>query len=373
MTSIKTVHILIDNAVRLHFFQLVLNNENITPSFVFHSNLYTYALAKIKRLSGKHILLKQSKTKKKAKQSSIEEIKGKREHNYGINLNNFKKLVRTNDELWIFSGFQYAALEMKAIHHNIRYFEIANFPNKYQSSYTGINADADHNNQILKLRKKYFVAQKDVAQLKSQLLNFRPPHVDSSILSKALEQAMNLLGFYCLQTAAPHTSPLQQLKTAIEIHRVRKVIHTYKSQQRPTKFNLFIGQVAQDSQTLFQSNTNAIDSIAKAHQDSLSKELPLVVRLHPGEKQLSAIQEQIDFCKQKNILICNQGALLEVVLQSDHIYTINSTGGLHSLLLEKPLTLYGNSFYQGWKASDVVLYHKYLLKNLKSKKHEKRT
>ncbi|MGF1745859.1 hypothetical protein [Vibrio minamisatsumaniensis] len=366
MKQKKKVHILIDNASRLDFFQRVLNNENTTPSCVFHSNIYTYVLAKTKKHPGSHILLRQSKVKKNTAQSSIEEIKGQREYQYGINISNFKKLVEPSDELWVFSGFQYVALEIKTTHHNIRYFEIANFPNKYQSSYTGVNADADHNHKIEELRTTHTVTPREIELLKTQLLTFRPPHVDSSILSKALEQFVNLIGFHCLKTTAPHSSPLQQLQKAIEIHRVRKIIHNHKHLQRPSNFNLFIGQVAQDSQTLFQSNTNAIDSIKKAHQDSESKGLPLIVRLHPGEKQLCVIQEQTRFCKQEGILICNQGALLESVLQSEHIYTINSTGGLHSLLLEKPVTLYGNSFYQDWKASDVVLYHQHLLQELHS-------
>lgn len=366
MKKKKIIHILIDNATRLEFFQRVLNNENTIPCCVLHSNLYSYVLAKAQKYPGNHILLRQSKAKKNKVPLSIEEIKGQRGYQYGINLVNFNKLIGSNDELWVFSGFQYVALEIKAVHNNVRYFEIANFPNKYQSSYTGINADADHNHKIEELRKTHTVTPREVERLKTKLLTFRPPHVDSSILSKALEQFVNLIGFYCLKTAAPHSSPLQQLKTAIEIYRVRKVIHSHKSLQRPSNFNLFIGQVAQDSQTLFQSNTNAINSIKKAHQDSESKGLPLIVRLHPGEKQLCAIQEQIHFCKQEGILICNQGALLESVLQSEHIYTINSTGGLHSLLLEKPVTLYGNSFYQDWKASDVVLYHQYLLQELHS-------
>lgn len=357
----NNLHVLIDNNTRLEFFNRVFLTEKTMPTIVYHSNLYTWLKAKFNNHPGQQTLLKRKNNNRLSIRSSIEEVKQNKCINYGIDKQNINSKDST---LWVFSGFQFSALELIPNYKSVRYFEIANFPNKYQSSVKGVNADADYNESIKTLRKTQKVSSKDIEQLKSLLLGFRPPHVDTSIIGKAIEQIINLIGFHLFKTLAPHQSPLKQLSKAKEIHQVRKIIARYQQEELPKKFNLFIGQVTEDSQTLFQSNTDTIESIDKAFRVSCSEKIPLVVRLHPGEKNLYYLNKQIKYCGKNGIKISNNGNLLETVDKCEKVFTINSTGGLQSILFEKTVITYGKCFYYDWNKSDVVIYYKNILKNL---------
>jgi len=366
MKNGKKIHLLIDNNTRLSFFSRVIQNENVKPIIVYHSNIYTWIKAKLIGFPGKQLLLSRKETFSIRKRKSIEEVKSGHTIKYSINASTIEKTTN-NDILWIFSGFQFSALELSKLYKTIRYFEIANFPNKYQSSYAGVNADSDYTTTLLKLNNLENISQREIEELKESLINFRPNHVDSSILGKALEQIINLFGFYLFKTLAPHDSPFKQIKTALDIYQVRKVIRSYCQPSFPSQYNLFIGQVAHDSQTVFQSETDPIAAIHLAFEQSKRQRIPLVVRLHPGEKSLASLRKQIDFCEKNNITICNNGSLLKAVNNSSEVFTINSTGGLQSLLFEKKVTTYGRAFYSRWNSKDVVLYHKHILKDLNNK------
>ncbi|WP_245688524.1 hypothetical protein [Vibrio sonorensis] len=296
---------------------------------------------------------------------SIEEIKSGKTIQYGLHL------AHSNDELkratlWVFSGFQFSAMELAQLYNSTRYFEIANFPNKYQSSYKGVNADADHDKKVRSLSSSHTITQEDMSGLVNLLNHYRPPHVDTSILSKSVEQVINLLGFYVLNTAAPQASPLAQIKTAFEIQKCRKLIERFQATPLPERYSLFIGQVSQDSQTVLQSKVNTKQALINALNDIDKPHSHLVLRLHPGEKKLSAITELIEFSKEHNIIVSNKGSLFEVAAHCEKVYTINSTGGLQCLLLDKEVTTYGDAFYKGWDKKLVTAYYKYVLRELVS-------
>lgn len=359
----RSFHLLIDNAVRLAFFRRVCATEGRTPSVVFHANLYTWLKASILRMPGQHLLLKRERTPRLSGQPSIEEIKNGTNIRSGIHF----PLGDKQDELWVFSGFQYAACELIPYYNKVRYFEIGNFPNRYQSSYSGVNADADYNEKIHVLRQTYPVTAQQVSELAQSLLHFRPPHVDVSITSKALEQGINLLGYQFFNTAAPQLCIRAQLALATRIKRARKMITKFEKVPLPERFHLFIAQVSQDSQTLFQSELTSTEALSLALDNASTKNLPLVVRLHPGEKNPDDLEQIIDFCTHHQILVSNQGSLLSTVQKSQHVSTINSTGGLHALLLGKPVTTYGRSFYRTWHPTDAYLYYRYILRPLEKR------
>lgn len=256
----RSFHLLIDNAVRLAFFQRVCDSEGRTPSVIFHANLYTWLKARILRMPGQHLLLKRERTPRLSGRPSIEEIKNGTNIGSGIHF----PLGDKQDELWVFSGFQYAACELIPYYNKVRYFEIGNFPNRYQSSYSGVNADADYNEQIHVLRQTYPVSAQQVSELAQSLLHFRPPHVDVSIIGKALEQGINLVGYWFFNTAAPQLSIGSQLALAIKIKRSRQLIARFENVPLPQRFHLFIAQVSKDSQTLFQSDVTAIEALSLA-------------------------------------------------------------------------------------------------------------
>ncbi|WP_413702268.1 hypothetical protein ACLKMH_05920 [Psychromonas sp. KJ10-10] len=184
--------------------------------------------------------------------------------------------------------------------------------------------------------------------------------------SKITEAFTNKLGTYFFNTLAPQKSAIKQIIYAFKIHRSRQLIKKYCHPSFEIKDNyaLFISQVEEDTQTLFQSEETSLSALKKAKSLSEELNLKLIVRLHPAEKNLESLISLITFCKLNGIKIDNSGSLLSAVLNAKHVITINSTGGLHSILLGKNVTCLGATFYNTWKPMDVVLYNKFILKNI---------
>ncbi len=367
----EKIFILIDNVERMHFFNGLIINNNIKNVTLLHSNIYTFILSRNNSLIVNSFLLKREENNNRAKSDlSIEETKNKKLYGYSLLSKQsllIEALSKKSTQIWIFSGFQYAYLVMKPfleVEKTI-FFEIGNFPNKYQSSRIGINAGSDSNLKIQELRDQYHIKQSDIHALIDKLLYFRPPHIDRRISSKIIETFVNKMGYFFCNTLAPHNTVFSQLTYAYSIYRSRRLIKKYCSDKFENKNNyaLFIGQVEEDTQTVFQSEETNLSALKKAKIISENLNLELVVRLHPAEKNYQSLMKVIGYCKLNHIKINNSGSLLSAVANSKHVITINSTGGLHSILLGKKVTCLGLSFYKDWGAKDVVLYYKYVLKN----------
>ena len=366
----SNVLVLIDDVTRMNFFyDLIKSNKTKNITFL-HSNIYTFILSKNNPLILNSILLKREKNNSLNNTLSIEEAKHQKKYNYSISAkqtNLIQSLSKASTQIWIFSGFQYSYLAIKDLLEIKKtiFFEIGNFPNKYQSSKKGVNANSDHNARIQDLKLKQIVTSSEVKDLIAELFHFRPPHVDRKISSKFIETFANFIGNCFYRTLAPHQTILNQLLYAYNIYRSRNLIkhHCFDKFENENNYALFIGQVEEDTQTIFQSEETGLSALKKAKRICKELNLQLVVRLHPAEKNYQSLTNIISYCKLHNIEINNSGSLLSAVSNSKHVITINSTGGLHSILLGKKVTCLGDSFYKNWCAEDVVLYYKYILKN----------
>lgn len=369
----EKVLILIDNAEKMDFFCKIIKKNNIKNITFIHSNLYTFKKAQNKFPLIDSILLKKDRSKSANRNSSpsIEEAKNKKIYRYNISdkqASTLKKLSDSTNQIWIFSGFQYSYNVIKNILDIDKtiFFEIGNFPNMYQFSKTGVNANANHNIEIQKLRLAHTVKNEDKEALINKLFNFRPPHIDRKISSKIIESFTNKIGDMLFNTLAPQKYILEQLHFAFKIYRSRKLIKKYNFGEfnEENNYVLFIGQVEEDTQTLFQSEETCLSALKKAKKIAKKLNLKLIVRLHPAEKNYQSLINITTYCKLNNILINNSGSLLSAAIYSEHVITINSTGGLHSILLDKKVTCLGSSFYKSWNSNDVVLYYKYLLQQI---------
>jgi len=366
----ESILVLIDNAERMFFFCNLIKSNNIKNITFLHSNFYTFIIAQKNPLIANSMLLKREINSTKKNNLSIEEVKNKQPYNYSIlsqQSAHIETLSNKSTHIWVFSGFQYSYLAIRSFL-DIRktiFFEIGNFPNKYQSSKVGVNADSDYNLIMEGLRLKYTVQYSEKEYLISKLFNFRPPHVDRKISSKIIESLTNKLGDCFYKTLAPQKKILNQLSFACDIQKSRNLIKKYcfEKFERRSNYALFIGQVEEDTQTVFQSEETCLSALKKAKKISENLNLQLIVRLHPAEKNYQILIDMITYCKLHNIEINNSGSLLSAVVNSKHVITINSTGGLHSILLGKKVTCLGSCFYKDWCAEDVVLYYKYILKN----------
>lgn len=362
-----SVNLLVDNAERMRFFYKIISAESMSIRFVFHTSCYTYFQAKKKNIDGEHILLYRKVVLVGASDTPcIEEVKNGRLYTYELSQSSISSIncLKKTDFLFVFSGFQVA---WRAVEREFKgvpiFFEIGNFPDKYQCSVSGVNADSDAKNLVSMLGSD-FVSEEDVESLRDRLLYFRPPHVDKKISSKILESAVNIIGDLFFHTLAPRKSMLKLIMTALSSVFSKRLIRRYTAVSVfPDHFDLFITQVTEDTQTLFQSQETVESALKKAIFKAKSEGRTLIVRLHPGEKNFFQLKRFIKLCELNCVLISNHGSLMETVLKADVIYTINSTGGVHSILFGKEVIVLGDSFYKDWSAEDVVTYEKYILKS----------
>jgi hypothetical protein len=366
--------ILIDNYERFIFFDNILKSSGLSKEKIvlLHSNLYTYIWCKFNRKDMKSHLLS-SQSGNVADGLSIEEVKNEKIYNTKLSdksLSFLMNAMNPKSEIWVFSGFQYA---FRRIHSYLDmdkciFYEIGNFPNKYQCSKTGINSSSTHNSKVSELRGTVVVDQIQVNSLRESLFSFIPPQANKKIRNRIGEFLVNKLGYIAFNTLAPHASFYRQVRTAISMLQSKRLFNKFKSNDIFNSISdhylLFIGQVEEDTQTIFQSCETGISALKKANRLANKMNLQLIVRLHPAEKKIDAMNKMDCYCQHNNIIICNYGSLSQAVEKSTHVVTINSTGGLQALLLGKAVTCLGDSFYSDWSKEDVFIYHENVLKDL---------
>ncbi|MFI8622629.1 hypothetical protein ACIGBN_16935 [Marinomonas sp. NPDC078689] len=365
----KNVVILIDDLERYEFFKKIITSSSIKNITFLHAALYSYLYAKQDvslNYECDNILLK-GEASLEISPLSIDEVKlGKRICN-DLQADTKKALetVFSNyDHLLVFKGFQFAFRHVEAFIEKDKslFFEIGNFPNKFQWSKTGVNADSDHALRVSEVTE--VIKEEDKEALKTLLFTYTPPHVAKKIRSKALEAIVNKFGHYVFKTIHPEPSILSSLKIAVSAFIAKRLIKKIARESRPViteKYCLFISQVEFDSQTVFQASEVNLSALKKAQKIANERNIKLIVRLHPAEKNLRHLKDTIRYCQLHDIEIHNAGSLLNIVNDSEFVMTINSTGGAHSILFNKEVVNFGRAFYSGWSPSDVVKYYRYVL------------
>ena len=367
----KKILILVDSIDQYNFFMAVTKDKQATQIHFLHTNSYTYFFSSIKKghLSNTLLLAKKRSISPSA-HLSIEEFKLKRKFNRSLNEKSraeVQRLVSKYDYFFVFSGFQssYRAIESLVSADQLIFFEIGNFPNKFQWSRQGVNGSSDHHFKVGEI--DIDIADQEVLSLKERLLGYVPTHVSKKVRSKVLEAVINKFGSLFFRTCSMQPSFTEYYRLAISAIRSRKVIKTLSSNSDTSlssPYCLFIGQVEYDTQTVFQSVEVGLSALKKAKKIADEREVKLIVRLHPAEKSFSSLMAMVNFCQVNGIEINNSGALLEVVQPAEFVMTINSTGGLHSILLDKEVIVFGDAFYKGWAPRDVVKYYRYILEDL---------
>lgn len=363
LSKFDEIFIVVDNADRYNIFKKLFGKFHTNVVFL-HTNVYSYLSAKKNdKLNRQQILLRKSYNSKKPKNLSIEEVKWNRRYDWTVDINSIS-LKKNSKQAWIvWGGFQYSwqclksSLEIK----NVYYFEIANFPGKLQWSKSGVNAYGHYADKVNEIKGNKNENVVSPIELKKIINTWHPPHADRRLIDQALEQLINNVFAGLFKSLAPKTTITNAIKTVYATIRSRRLITKLRDNNLPNKYDLFIGQVSEDSQTVFQSQETQISAIKKAHFLAKNSKKQLVVRLHPAEKNISVLKEVQQFCVLNKIVISNFGSLGTAVEGADNIYTINSTGGAHALLYGKSVTTFGEAFYSGWMPEDVCIYYNDLL------------
>jgi capsule polysaccharide modification protein KpsS len=119
--------------------------------------------------------------------------------------------------------------------------------------------------------------------------------------------------------------------------------------KRPEQYILFIDQVELDvNNTHFGSSAEdickKINNIIKLTK-KLKPDLKIVRRAHPRQP-ISNIANNLSREFKSIYFDTSEGSLEEAIQESFLVLTVNSTGGLDSLLCGKPVYLFGKSYYQ---------------------------
>ncbi|MFM0128619.1 capsular polysaccharide export protein, LipB/KpsS family [Paraburkholderia sediminicola] len=119
-------------------------------------------------------------------------------------------------------------------------------------------------------------------------------------------------------------------------------------------------QVSSDTQIKLHSDVDNIDAIRIAAGKAKGAALRLVVKIHPAETDVRAINEIVSMRKNFEFEIVTLPTN-DLIRYADEVVTINSTVGLEALLYGKRVTCLGRCFYVNFDRARLLKYiHGYL-------------
>lgn len=277
--------------------------------------------------------------------------------------NQIKKIVIWNGQQIIGMAATMAAknLNIKTI-----FLEISNLPNKIFSNSLGVNANSTISKNPELLEKH--------------------PEIDDEFHNKWIEK----------YEAYKKNPPPQALKNKTEtklkiINNVLKLISIKKYINKPryknkikarnkiqfnyedsiNKYVFLPLQVSNDTQLKLHSKIDNIEAIKIAAKFATEKNLDLLIKIHPAEKDKNEINKILNLKKEINFHISERNTI-DLINDSELIITINSTVGLEALIYKKNIICLGNAFYKNFTQSDLKKYiHSYLIDNIDYFSNEK--
>ena len=111
-----------------------------------------------------------------------------------------------------------------------------------------------------------------------------------------------------------------------------------------TPYVFFPMQVSDDSQLLFNTGVGLGDALEIASRRSRELGVDLIIKPHPVEENEKAILQLNEIRKQGRTFIVNDSTI-RLIESCREVITINSTVGLEAMILGKPVTFLGRTFY----------------------------
>lgn len=258
------------------------------------------------------------------------------------------------------------AFNLFARRNNVKtlYFELANIPGKMFCDPLGVNAKSSlyKNINILDKYKTqsevYHNWLKSYLKIRENLIQI--PQVNQRQKYINYLYFFDILGILFLNLAK---------NCKFNIHRILynksnkiKININYDDFDYKNKNFIFLGlQLSLDSQILLNSDIDNIEALYKAIKISKSKNIKLVVKIHPLENDKKVINKILSLREKYGFYLMNLNSF-ELVKYADSILTINSSIGLEAKILGKTPTIYGRSFYSMINESNLPNYIcKYLI------------
>lgn len=273
------------------------------------------------------------------------------EHVYISTYNTLEKLNEQNkyDVFFLWNGFCSFHISMKDFAKNknikILFFETANISGKVFVDPEGVNADSSiyKNINILNEHKSD----------KDEFENWRKNYIENKLNFHTVPQAKsfkNLNYFYIsdfllapfFNVPCSYVPSLQDIKS-----RILNLKQSYKYNNINLKnenYIFFPLQVSSDTQVLANSNIDIIEAIKIASKKAVENNLKLLIKPHPAENDRDFVKTIYQLKKEYGYYFVNNNTF-QLINHAKEIITINSTVGLESQILGKPVTFLGRSFY----------------------------
>ncbi len=254
-----------------------------------------------------------------------------------------------------------------------RYFEIANVPGKMFVDPIGVNAASSLYSNAESVLAADIPSSDEYEAWRRDYLN--PPTKGKVPQAKAAQ---------ALQWERPIDALASRFGYGVYPIRLRRMIGRLSGKLRSTTFSkeltnkygvptgrdapyrFFALQVSEDTQLLLNSDIGNLEALRQVFTDCSNDAIDLIVKIHPAEnnrESLLRLDSVFGELRQRGNLFLSSKPTTDLIEGSEKVYTINSTVGLETLILNKPLEILGRAFVRSFIDRPDLL-RSYLLRYL---------
>jgi len=266
--------------------------------------------------------------------------------------------------IWNGHSIPSRALTKFAQIHNLRtlYFELSNIPGKIFVDKDGVNARSSLFNHPEQL-DSYEIERDEFDRWQKTYIALTMDQV----LSQTAREKASLNNFLF---------PLDSLGTWFdlpavgELNLVTKIRQKLLKQKKRIEYDnidlttapylFFPMQVSDDSQLMFNSDVGLDEALEIASRRATELQIDLIIKPHPLEESEKIIRQLNEIKKRKRTFIVN-APTLRLVEHCREVMTINSTVGLEAMILGRPVTFLGRTFYRSFDGDRMK---KYIMRHL---------
>lgn len=238
------------------------------------------------------------------------------------------------------------------------YFEIANIPGK-------IFVDAEGTNAYSYLYKHPEILHQydiDDQKYESWLQTYIKAKLQETTVKQAKKRGLwksiqagiiDVQGYYFYQGVQKRGRIWGNFINRIKKRLRRRVVEG--EFELPSKYLFFPLQVSTDTQIVIHAREGVESSLRKAIREAKRRGLWLVVKPHPADPYPSYVNQIIREEHYNNVIITRANTF-QLILHAECIFTINSTVGLETMILGRPLVVVGRALYENFKKEDIKRY-----------------
>ncbi|MDW2318788.1 hypothetical protein R7127_00635 [Vibrio sp. 1159] len=250
-----------------------------------------------------------------------------------------------------------------------RFFEISNFPGKVFVDSKGTNAQSKYfeDSSIVNKRLIDNEVEADFFNWKNKYLSTlqKPKQVKGKggklLLFSLLNESIKYFGYYILGFCKrADDSYINKVYRLYKFHNKKEIKSNYESSNISSeKINNYVFvpfQVSNDTQVLVNSKINNIDLILKAIEFSKNNNIQVVAKIHPAEENHEHIKQLYSICNLNGVILKNDCDSIELIKGAKVVFTINSTVGLQSKIMDKDVQIFGNAIYKYFNDIDMKVF-----------------